>query len=745
MEALLSLYRRTVATDLKDTLQPANAHTLQCLLYENADVFGHLCKYDNFHRAFGVPPNPCESVTFIRFWRGVEDVVTGPEPVITGSASIELQKSLFVEDALLRTMRQFRDELLKHSSQMSMPSFMSVIDTCSKNSELEEFWSRVRENSRRTFSYGEVDINDISDMIFGHLCQRFCSRPERAGNLCTISTCISIEGGDDLADTPSAHSLSSAPSSGRSVQPFEERYRQLLEDLDTRLPAVYNRFCQRIDELTEQRQQLETECETRGKQLDDLRSELAAAKLALQSRCDQLQESNSSLHRKVESQELELDNYRIQVANLQRRADSRDSPRLREELSTSRRRCASLERMNVDLRHSLDQAESLYNSALARRSDSVEVCVGTEVERPDLDVADSAVPDGWSTSEDRANLLQELDSLRAEKAALSHTTCEMSRRLESLSGELELALRKNEAAAERLKFVVPGEKHEAEKRALQTQVADLESRLLVLHDLVASLRKTNENVDTERRSLLCAKSDLEREVAASKSTALAAECELESLRQKCVQLESDVAATSDLRRQLQEYRVSNAELQDKIDAVTRENLGLVSRLEELSAPLTSMSALAAKQVDSSDYGCSALSARTETTDCDEDERPDANAHNLNMIRISPALAEMRRLNTLNALKYGDADLGLGDSHMFFSSGLEDGACGPLVYRQVFGFPRAPSVELESDDIALLHDPRELGLDDNPPVSDEAAPDALHAATSYLSDALNFAFITGGSE
>ncbi|ORM40619.1 uncharacterized protein BXIN_1900 [Babesia sp. Xinjiang] len=741
MEVVLSLYRRSVAADIKDTLQPANAHTLQRMLYESSDIFGQLCKYDNFHRAFGVPPNPCENVSFITFWKGVEDVITGPESVIGGTSSIELQKALFVEDALLRSMRYFRDELLKQSSPMTTSAFFSVIENCGRNSEMEEFWSRVRENSRHTFSCGTIDTNEVSDMIFGHLCQRFSCRPDAGANLRTISTCISLDAEDDLRATPSTRSLVSDTLSGRSATSYDDRYRQLLEDLDVCLPAVYNRFCERIDELTTQREQLENECEIKEKQLDDLRSEFAASNLALKSRCDQLLENNTLLHRKIESQELELDSCRIHMDNMKRRLDSYDTSRLDDELQTFKLRCESLEQVNADLRNSLNRAESIQTSICTDKFDRIDACVGVELEYSERNSPSTARCDECSTAEDRTVMLQELEGLRQENVELSDKVCKMRFQLDSLSRDLDAALRENAEVAERMMRSISSEQHKAEQQGLKDHITSLELEVASLRDQLGSMRKDSEDAETQFVTLQNTKLDLERELTGLKAETFTLKNELDVLRHKCTQLEAEGAAASHLQRQLQEYRLSNSELQSKLDALTKENYGLVARIDELTAPPTDTTGVTGID-DYPDSGCSAFSPKSDITDFDGYEEVQRGVPSGNMIKINPALAETRRLNTLNAMKHGQ--LNLSDAHVSLSS-FNSGVGGPLVYRQVFGFQRSMTVLSDEGDIDLLHDPRDLGLDsDTASLLEDDPNDVLQSAASYISDTFNIGLRAGGN-
>ncbi|CDR97795.1 hypothetical protein, conserved [Babesia bigemina] len=743
MEALLSLYRRTVAADIEDTLQPANAHTLQRMLYESSDVFGELSKYDNFHQAFGVPPNPCESVCFIRFWRGVEDVVTGPEPVITGSRRLDLQKALFADDALLRSVRHFRDELLKQTSRMSLTAFLSVIDCCNKSSDLPEFWLRVRENSHRTFSKGDIEVTHVSDMIFGHLCQRFSYRPQVTSNLCTISTCTAFESDEDSDPVDSSRSFMSSVASCRSAVSSEERYRQLLENLDVCLPEIYNRFCERIDELTTQREQLEAECESREKQLDELRSELAAGRIELQSRCDQLVESNSMLQRQTESQEIELDSYRIQVMNLKRRLDSCDSARLEDEIQTVRSQCASLEKMNVDLRRSLEEAEARRSLASSNHTDRTDVCVGDDIEYVEPTTSSVLPEDAWHASDERATMLSEIQRFRAENAELSKAFEDMVKREKDLSRDLAAALRDNEVAAERLKCSVPADSHAAGQQALQSKILSLETEVSSLRELVESLRSEGEVAESERSELLCAKSDLEREIAASRKATEVAETALKLLRQKCSQMEAEVAGTRDLERQLYEYRTCNSELQAKIDELTTENLSLAARIEDLNAPPTRLSGITGTIEDQVDDTCFSVTPRAVTTAGDEQENGEMGGQYIGMIKLNPALAETRRLNTLNAMKYGQ--LSAGDSDMPLSSVLGKEDYGPLVYRRTFGFERSMTVLSDDTGIALLRDPSDPGVNDSDitPLTDTKTFDVLQSAASYLSETFNLGLKTGG--
>ncbi|GBE62159.1 viral A-type inclusion protein, putative [Babesia ovata] len=737
MEALLSLYRRTVAADIEDTLQPANAHTLQRMLYESSDVFGHLSKYDNFHQAFGVPPNPCESVCFIRFWRGVEDVVTAPEPVITGSRRLDLQKALFADDALLRSVRHFRDELLKQTSPMSLSAFLSVIDCCSKSSDLTEFWSRVRENSHRTFSEGDIEVANVSDMIFGHLCQRFSYRSQGIGDLRTISTCTAFESDEDSEPVHSSRSFMSSIASCRSTASSEERYRQLLENLDVCLPEIYNRFCERIDELTTQRQQLEAECESREKQLDELRSEFDQGRLELQSRCDHLVESNSMLQRQTESQELELDSYRIQVMNLKRRLDSCDSARLEDEIQTVRSQCANLEKMNVDLRRSLDEAEARCAPTPSDHRDRTDVCVGDDTEYIGPTTLNVSPEDAWHASEERATMLKELQQYRTENAELSKAFEDMVKREKDLSRDLAAALLDNEATAERLKCYVPADSHAAEQQALQSKILSLETEVSSLRELVESLRSEGEIAESERSELLRAKSDLERDIAASRKATEVAETALKLLRQKCSQLEADAAATRDLERQLYEYRSCNSELQAKIDELTNENLVLASRIEDLNAPSTRLSGMTGAIENQAEDACFSLTPRTDTSVGEEPEERKLEVPYTGKIGINPALAETRRLNTMNAMKYGQ--LSADDANMPLSSVLGKEDYGPLVYRRTFGFQRSMTVLSDDKGIALLRDPRDLGANDSDvtPLSDTETFDVLQSAASYLSETFNF--------
>ncbi|GFE55373.1 EGF conserved site containing protein, putative [Babesia ovis] len=730
MEALLSLYRQAVAADIKDTLQPANAHTLQRLLYENSDVFGNLCKYDNFHCAFGVPPNPCESVNFIRFWRGVEDAITGPESVINGLCSIELQKILFMDDELLRSMRYFRDELLKHHSPMMMSTFFSVIDSCSRNSDMEEFWLRVRDNSREMFSCGDVDTNEVSDMIFGHLSQRFSLRPDADLTLQTVSTCISVDVEDDLRPTPTARSLLSGTLSSRSTASSDERYRQLLEDLDICLPAVYNRFCERIDELTSQREQLETECEIKEKQLDDLRNEFSDCKRALQSRCDQLLESNTMLHQKIESHELELDSYRIHMDNMKRRLDSHDSSRFDGELQTLRLRCDDLEQMNAELRTSLSKAESIQSARSIEISDRIDACVGDDVEYTDTDALDPLTSTEPLPSQEREAISQELANLRTENSRLCGTIHDLRSQVDSLSHEREAALLENSLVTEKMKLSISLDQHIAEQKTLKDRIMSLEADNISLRDNLTSLRKDGERAEAELSTLVRAKSDLDQELRRYKGDLSTYKHEIDLLRQKCAQLEADSAAKLHLQ----------FELRSKIDSMTKENNVMAARIEELTAPQTNTSGTTGID-DCQDSGCSAITPRTDTTECDDYEGHQRVVSSANLIKINPALAETRRLNTLNAMKHGQ--LNIDDTHISLSS-FNSGVGGALVYRQVFGIQRAMTVISDDDDIGLLRDPRELGLDsDTASLSESESPDVIQSAATYFSDTFNLGLRASG--
>ncbi|EDO05725.2 uncharacterized protein BBOV_IV001280 [Babesia bovis T2Bo] len=717
MEVILSLYRQTLAADIKDTLQPANAYTLQRLLYESGDVFGNLSKYDNFHRAFGVPPNPCESVTFIRFWKGVEDAVMGPDSSIAGLSYIELQKSLFLDDEMLRSMRYFRDELLKQPSPMAISAFYSVIESCSRNSEMEEFWLRVKENSHETFSSGLVHTKDISDMIFSHLSQRFVTRADGLVDLRTISTCISIDGEDDLKVTPTARSISTGILSGRSNASTDELYRQLLEDLDVCLPAVYNRFCERIDQLTAEKEQLETEFSYKEKQLDDLRHEFSECKSTLQLRCDQLVESNTLLSQKVDSQELELDSCRVHMDNMKRRLDSIDSSGSTSELQTLKLRCDDLELRNAELRKSLSNAEFLLNERYIAGNDRVDACVGDDIERLATCTVDAQTFTEDFNIDDRDTMLQEVIALRAEKASLGGIICELRSNVDSLSRDLASAVNESlfkDSVKESLM-----RQHLADQNILKDRIKVLEDELSSLGDKLVSARQDGDRAESELSTLRLAKLDLEQELMRYKKDALAFRQEIDVLRLKCTQLDSERNSRSQLQSELERYRSHNTELQSKLFSITKAN-------GDLTSPHTGTSNVTNLD-DSRDTGRSTLTARTDTTDCDDDV--DSTLHGVTMMKISPALAATRRLNTLNSIKHGQFSM---EDEPISLSGFNDA----LVYRQVFSIKRTVSISSD-EDIDLLHDPRELGLDSDGGSLSEIEPSGiLQSATSYFSETFN---------
>ncbi|KAK1937301.1 hypothetical protein X943_000870 [Babesia divergens] len=724
MEALLSLYRQTLAEDIEDTLKQANAHTLQRKLYENSHVFGQLCKYDNFHWAFSVPPNPCESVSFLRFWRGVEDAITAPDSMIESSISFELQKALFVDDGHLRSMRHFRDELLKQGSSMPISTFLSIIDSCSNYGETSEFWSRARENSRQLFEENEVYTNVISDMVLGYLTQRLCKVHTSSMDLRTMSTCVSLDEDAELAMSHSNISITSMPTSQRSDNPPDSRYRKLLEELDACLPTLYNNFCDRIDELNAQKQQLESECKARENALEELKSEFAATKSSLEWRCGTLQECNAQLSEKLEDKNVQLKSYRLQVDTLTRRMDSLDPSRLNDEVQAYMKRCIGLEQANIQLRNSVARMERHIVSTIPNTCNRTDACVGPDERDTDAAITASELCDPWSTSQERAHLMQELEACKADNVALNTTIFDMRNTVESLSQDLAGAKRELISANEMLKDVVPLHQHMAEKENLNGRIDSMEGEMASLQELVSKLQSDCRVSESERHAALSANADLERALAMMKTDKSAMESELELLRTQCKKGQAETAMLTELQRRVDEYQSCNADLQARLGAMARDKMDLVAHIETLTSSVGVAMDAAELTDDEDDEVCSSLSSRTATTKCD------------NMIRINPALAETRRLNTLNAVKYGQINV----SHvpMPLSSSLGSDSRAATTNRRAFEIRRSITMDEEPVDIKLMRDPRAQRLDSSETASlSEDDDDVFQNAAAYFSGRFSF--------
>lgn len=72
MKFLTSIYREALPADYESPVTEANAYDLQQILYKHNRVFGSVYKFENFRNVFSSPPVSSESVTFLKFWQGLD-------------------------------------------------------------------------------------------------------------------------------------------------------------------------------------------------------------------------------------------------------------------------------------------------------------------------------------------------------------------------------------------------------------------------------------------------------------------------------------------------------------------------------------------------------------------------------------------------------------------------------------------------------------------------------------------------
>ncbi|KAK1441748.1 hypothetical protein BgAZ_500800 [Babesia gibsoni] len=759
MEELLSLYRQTVAEDIKDTLKQANACTLQRMLYANSDTFGQLSKYDYFHKAFGVPPNPCECVSFLRFWQGVEKAFSFPEPMINGARSFELQKSLFVDDEHFNSMRHFRDQLLKHASPMPIASFLSIIDSCSYSSDGGAFWLRVRENSRRTFGNDSVNVDDISDMVLGHLSQRFTKTHKKTMHLPSMSTCVSINDNEPNPPTNGVPVMNIR--SYRSIDSYaEDKYRKLLEMLDSSLPALYNKFCDRIEELTIQKDELEGKCMDTERALDELKTELSSARNSLQSRCQSLQENNTMLQRKMESKDHQLESYRQEVDTLKERASHLEASNREAELQGYMKKCASMEHTNGKLQRYIDSLERRIASISEAMSSRSDACVGTDV--ADAEAQDHVCPT-WETSQEREGMLKEREGMLKEREgmlkeregmlkeregmlkeredmrkelkrykmdnmALNNKIYEFEEKMKSLSKDMNEAVKERHKVEESMKDHIPMHKYIAEKDRLKVRIASMELEITSLNGAINRLHDDCRALESDRSLLLSTKAHIEQELENYKTQNVSMETELDNLRKKCAKDEAESSVVSELQNKLEESNVSNSELRSRLDAMEKDKAVLMNRIEELEVagqadedvPEEASDASSNEEEDQKQTG------RTSSSSLPGD----------NMIRISHALAETRRLSTLNAAMYGQIDMSEATRALSMSFDRQ-----PSAQSATEGLLDRPLFSNRSSNTLDTKETREKGdsRQDSAVVaslSEESENDVFQSAAAYFSKRLN---------
>ncbi|KAK2197139.1 hypothetical protein BdWA1_000138 [Babesia duncani] len=648
MEILINAFNRSMSVDEKT---PTNAFCLQRTLFELSSEFGQLYKYDNFKRFFLVSPESFESVSFVRFWQGVE-LSLGDKEIMTDEIATRLRNNCFVQDEYVNGLRVFRDNVL-NTQVLSKAVLLDIVLKCRNEIELGDFWTLVIEKSIHAFCGDFITLNEISEMVLVFLAKRFGCNSEKLNitNFNTVSTYASfdddIETVDILNVPVSCTNESSLPlvtelGEYENLEDFEDKYRNLLSELETNLPSFYQAYCSTKDEAAD----LQSEVNHLRIKLDDINHQhldlvdtLKGEIKALEAANQELLQREAKLKEMLNSSNLQIQSYKSQLDTW----TSTSVALMHRDLAVANAKCDDLLKVNEKLMARLHAQTQAIPPTPTIQTETREVREADTQTDPDTTKGQQLERE-VELQQENQKLQQEIKELHQHNKDLQRE----NRRLQEWTFSLE-----------------------QQNETLEQKIVDVQSKIGML-ELELEIEKTrykNNVCDT-----------------ACSPVAMPIECELQ-LRihhletQLCIlrQLHAD-----EMAKQAREYEADPTIV---VPETPREEM-----------------------MDRNNYipGFNDQDGIKTLSQDSSDAEPDEIGDNYLLLRVNPALAEIRKLNEMTEARFGH----LQEKRHFENSSL--------VHRAVNGIRRLDSIPMESENLDFDQVESSLASDDEPDIFQNAA-------------------------
>nr|PVC54251.1 hypothetical protein MACL_00003223 [Theileria orientalis] len=497
MKFLTSIYREALPADYESSVTEANAYDLQQILYKHNRVFGSVYKFENFRNVFSSPPVSSESVTFLRFWKGIESLLD-KDSRISPSMPDVLQKACFVDDPYVTSMRYFRDEILKNEMSLTKTELIETIKKSQESSELADFWPKVAENTKKMFVEENVSVLGVSYMVYNFFVKKYSLDLESTIDAENEQTSFSsdefyesktvTESAVDHDEQKMDFKLDESKFDERnmdfkfddSIWNYEYKYRKLLFDLETSLPKFYTSYSETKSELSQAKEDLKRVTEANDElknQFTTEKMELMTTNRSLEEKMNEIKEKNSELNGVLVSRDMEIEELTRRVDELTEKYNSSDSYKFSKELLVYKARCEGLERSNDGLNSRIEELERMIESLDQHR------------EERDID------QEKYELESKNRELLEANELLQSENEELSMENKELVDKNESMEKERKELMEKVKNLEKELEELKKSNRElEGTIDRMQEESIELMNEVEVLHQHKEKLSEENKNL-----------------------------------------------------------------------------------------------------------------------------------------------------------------------------------------------------------------------------------------------------------
>ncbi|BAM38672.1 uncharacterized protein TOT_010000139 [Theileria orientalis strain Shintoku] len=626
MKFLTSIYREALPADYESSVTEANAYDLQQILYKHNRVFGSVYKFENFRNVFSSPPVSSESVTFLRFWKGIESLLD-KDSRISPSMPDVLQKACFVDDPYVTSMRYFRDEILKNEMSLTKTELIETIKKSQESSELADFWPKVAENTKKMFVEENVSVLGVSYMVYNFFVKKYSLDLESTIDAENEQTSFSsdefyesktvTESAVDHDEQKMDFKLDESKFDERnmdfkfddSIWNYEYKYRKLLFDLETSLPKFYTSYSETKSELSQAKEDLKRVTEANDElknQFTTEKMELMTTNRSLEEKMNEIKEKNSELNGVLVSRDMEIEELTRRVDELTEKYNSSDSYKFSKELLVYKARCEGLERSNDGLNSRIEELERMIESLDQHReerdidqekyeleSKNRELLEANELlqsENEELSMENKELVDkNESMEKERKELMEKVKNLEKELEELKKILHQHKEKLSEENKNLQRAVDKlrekmNETSSEREEDsceLVDGEDESVEKLRLDNELlqSELRDSKLFIEDYKIKMedyKQTIENYKSTIEGYKVKVGEYESDLRSSKETIK----DYREMIEKYAETKKNINENSN-NRVSSVYNEENEKLLNELKTLKRENEVLESEYMEL--------------------------------------------------------------------------------------------------------------------------------------------------------------------